>query len=418
MFQFHPQTNNTMFLNFWILDESSKHYEEACHDMIKQAFTIASHVDFFAWVVPKNFFPSDFILNTFSLLKFETSEDRAMDTIRILDGYKVLFLHRSNFLPRLLVREARIEDNDDLIPILQHSNPDILVGQESYFLADLIQKQDDVNRFYVGLRQKAAVAGMLATSLDVNVPLIQKVFDIAPFPDLMVKKEVRPLPPPLLISVVGELRLLNVKALQESVTAQNCIFVNAESMKLPVPAPQAPAAPLADAKSPTAESKKSAPGAKAAANAPAGAEAKAKTPTAADSKAGAKETAAASAADAKSAPAIAESKDGYGDPEGTQGPTVSPLEAYLKGLVDAHNAAAGAVPPPAIVLFSYPRTEHEAVERLQEVVYSFDYIVEVCRRAILFHSQPSVSGGRYDITRLVCECVMVVWCCECVPLSR
>jgi hypothetical protein len=285
----------------------------------------------------------------------------------------VLVLHRSNFLPRLQVREARIEDNDDLIPILQHSNPDILVGQESFFLADLIQKQDDVNRFYVGLK-KSSIAGMLATSLDVNVSLIQKVFDVSPFPDLMIKKEERPLPPPLLISIVGDLRLVDVPTLKQAVQDLNCLFINAETMKLPLPV----AASTGVAESKSTDAKKT-PGddknADSKGKAPPAAEAKAPTP-----KAGSK-PAAAAAAEAKDAVALkADSKDAAdakNDGLAPEAPAISPLQAFLESQLQAYTAANPANPLSGIVLFGYPRSENEAYERLQEMIFNFDYLIEV-----------------------------------------
>jgi hypothetical protein len=283
--------------------------------MVKQAFTACANVDYLAWVCPKNYHPSDYISRIFSHFKVESSDEKAQELLSVLDGYKIMMLHRSNYLPKLLVREARIEDNDDLIPILQRSNPEVLEGQESYFLADLIQKQNNINSFYVGLR-KNAIAGMLATSLEVNVSLIMKIFDIDGYPDLIVKKEERPLPPPLLISVVGDLRLLDVNTVQDLVQGMHCVFINAETMSLP------------------------------------------NTSDSGESKSGGGE----------------EKKDGgHGGDDAS-----SPLAHFLGDVLRAHNENdTSGVPPPAVVLFGYPRSENEAWDRLHEMVFNFDYIVEI-----------------------------------------
>ena len=371
-----------MFLNFWILDEASRRYEDACYEMVKKAFMICSHIDFFVWIIPKNFIPSDFVLRLFSLINFESNDGRVQESIGVLDGFKVLFLHRSNFLPRLMVREAQIEDNDDLIPILQQSNPDILVGQESFFLADLIQNQDAVNRFYVGLK-KSAIEGMLATSLDVNVSLIQKVFDVSPFPDLMIKREERPLPPPLLVAMVGDLRLVDVPTLQQSIQRLNCLFVNAETMKLVLPVAPAPSnsqskqgkkdssdvkVAAGDSKQqmeakdqkkvPTSEAKPSSD------KIPQAEEKHSKASLRSDSKdsTGAKEAQSKDIASEAPAPV----KDG-----------VSPLKEYINQIVKQHADQFPGNPPSAVVLFGYPRSENEAYERLQEMMFEFDYLVEV-----------------------------------------
>jgi hypothetical protein len=87
----------------------------------------------------------------------------------------VFVLRRESYLFNLSVREARVEDNDDLLPILKRTNPSILEGQEKYFLANLINSRDENNKLYVGMN-KSKLVGMLATSTDVNVQLIKKVY--------------------------------------------------------------------------------------------------------------------------------------------------------------------------------------------------------------------------------------------------
>ncbi|KAJ1433137.1 hypothetical protein B484DRAFT_478475 [Ochromonadaceae sp. CCMP2298] len=321
--------SNVSFINFWILNENADCYESACHDMLRDVFAACANVDYLAWVLPKNFAPSDFMLRLFSQINFQTAEERAHPSIAVLEGFRVLFVHRSNYLPRLLVREARVEDNDDLLPILQHSNPDILEGQESFFLADLIQSQDRSNSFYVGLH-RGGVAGMLATSLDVNVSLIMKIFDIEAFPDIIIKKAERPLPPPLLICVVGDIRLVDTVLVEEAVRGMNCVFVNAETMDLPLPLDAGP----------TEEEPVSARGA--------------------ESKKG------DMGAEGE------EKRQERHEPAGFE----SPLNRYIDGLMSEHAQQSGA-PPSAVVLFGYPRSENEAYERLGEVLYRFDYVVEV-----------------------------------------
>ena len=305
-----------------MVNESIRSADNFGAEIMKKVFAIAPHVDFIVWICPKTYIPSDYIGNLFSKIKLDTSEQKTADLIDVLSGHQVLFLHRSNFLPKLLVREARVEDNDDLIPILQDSNPDILIGQDNFFLADLIQSQDTNNSFYVGL-QRNVIVGMLATSLDVNVSLIMKIFDIEAFPDIVIKKAVRPPPPPLLIAVVGDLRTVDAGAVAEAVNALGCIFIDAEAMEL---------SESADAE---AEETK------------------------------------ARAGDWK--------EQGTNDEE-CNAPSkseASPLYDYIEGIVNKRQAEMGsehAGSIPAVVLFGYPRSESEAAP---DQVRGLDYIVEL-----------------------------------------
>jgi hypothetical protein len=63
------------------------------------------------------------------------------DNIDPLENHSVQVMYRTDFLPRLSVRRARVEDNDDLLPILEASNPNLIQGQEDFFLADLVASQ-------------------------------------------------------------------------------------------------------------------------------------------------------------------------------------------------------------------------------------------------------------------------------------
>mmetsp|Transcript_16681 Transcript_16681/g.28251 ORF Transcript_16681/g.28251 Transcript_16681/m.28251 type:complete len:1262 (-) Transcript_16681:1911-5696(-) len=210
-----------------------------------------------------------------------------------------------------------------------------------FFLADLIQSQDNSNSFYVGLK-KNSIAGMLATSLDINVSLIMKIFDIDAFPDIIIAKEERPLPPPLLISVMGDLRLVDIVAVEEAVRDLNCIFVNAETMDLPLSdVASAEGGEMSEGKE--AESK----------------------------------DALAEGEEKKDSDPVADGQENDANPAPI-GQKESPLKLYLDKLLQDHlELHQFGDPPSAIVMFGYPRSENEAYDRLQEMIFSFDYIVEV-----------------------------------------
>eukprot|EP01038_Epipyxis_sp_PR26KG_P007433 gene7433-10129_t len=215
---------NTLFVNFLIFSDKAVLENDCGTKLIYEAFLLCPNVDFIIWVCPMSLITNGFIEKTFSTATVDPKNV-------LLKGNKVLFVHRSNFLPKLLVREALVEDNDDLLPILQQFNPDALIDQEHYFLANLIQNQNDDNKFYVGLDgRKDEIVGMLSTSLDVNVTLITKIFDSDAFPDLVVQQEEKPIPPPLLISIVGDLRLIETSMIEEIVIGCECEFINASEL--------------------------------------------------------------------------------------------------------------------------------------------------------------------------------------------
>lgn len=214
-----------------MLNEALHISRECGFDIIRQAFVLCPNVDFIIWLCPVNYITTDFVDNTFSVLDLEYSDERKKIAVGVPTGSKVLFLHRSNFLSKLFVREARVEDNDDLLPILRTSNPDVVAGQEDFFLAELIQQQDDRNHFFVGLDNNQIV-GMLATSLDVNVSLLLRIFDFDAFPDVIIQRIQRPPPPPLLVGLLGDIRLINFDEMCEALADKDCVFVNASDIIL------------------------------------------------------------------------------------------------------------------------------------------------------------------------------------------
>lgn len=204
----------------------------ASRGLVLEAFAQMPNLDYLFWVCPVNFTADDFVQSAFSVMAFDKEYMDGLTPKGVFGSNKVLFIHRSALLPRLQVRTARVEDNDDLIPIIQQANPSMLDGQNSYFLAELIDAQDASNSIAVGL-QGRDIQGMLATSLDVNMSLIMKIFDIDAYPDLVIKADQLPPPAPLVIAVVGDLRILNAQAVEIATAHQNCLFVNAEKMLLP-----------------------------------------------------------------------------------------------------------------------------------------------------------------------------------------
>ena len=151
-------------MNFWLFDE--KLDEGIAHNLIREAFVKCPELDHIVWLCPVGARFTEFMEATFTTFaKIDTSLDSEKDP---LNGLKILALFRSNYIQKLTIREARVEDNDELLPILQKNNPSIIQADE-YFLSDLIDNQDTNNRLFVGLH-KRDIVGMLAVNLEVNVP--------------------------------------------------------------------------------------------------------------------------------------------------------------------------------------------------------------------------------------------------------
>jgi hypothetical protein len=231
---FMPDANNinTLFINFLLLDENPNYDTDLVgSDLLKNVFEECADTDYVFWLCPKSVKLTYWTEKVWSLIDTSAeSESKSEEHEHPFSGYMLLYVHRRDFCPKLLVRQARMEDNDDLLPILQESYPDVVEGQGDYFIADLISAQDEQSSFYTGVHKNVPVS-LLVTSTDVNVNLIRKVFDIDRFSDIFIEKERSPPPPPLRINILGDIRSITKEAMCLLMKNNNCLFLDVETMK-------------------------------------------------------------------------------------------------------------------------------------------------------------------------------------------
>ncbi|XP_062323305.1 cilia- and flagella-associated protein 61 [Osmerus eperlanus] len=87
---------------------------------------------------------------------------------------------RHNYCPRLYVRKARIEDHDDLTHICSEQTKALTGSYGPYFLAELIEAQDEGNHAAVCESEGLAV-GFISVSGDINLKLLNECFELGPF---------------------------------------------------------------------------------------------------------------------------------------------------------------------------------------------------------------------------------------------
>jgi Domain of unknown function (DUF4821) len=166
------------------------------------------------------------VLSLFEEVKTGNFEQSSAETKNVWSNYKILVLRREFFLCKLLVREARIEDNDDVIAVLRKNDPAVVDGQEKFFLANLIQTRDESNRFYVGIAKKRLV-GIVATSTKINTAMIRKTFDVDALSDVIIRNEPEVKPPIKVIALVGKVHLLDKTTIKDLSKELNCIYIDA-----------------------------------------------------------------------------------------------------------------------------------------------------------------------------------------------
>lgn len=107
---------------------------------------------------------------------------KLMETV---DQYVLYSCSSSDFLPPVHVRRARVEDHDDLSPILNSQSEALAATFGAYFLAELVQAQNQHNVCLVAHNPATERAsGLLAISDELDVAQLQESFELGPLHDL------------------------------------------------------------------------------------------------------------------------------------------------------------------------------------------------------------------------------------------
>lgn len=100
----------------------------------------------------------------------------------------VFICPRQNILPTMFVRNARVEDFDDLVPVFDAQSEVVTSGFGQYFLAEVIEARDREHAALVGEGPSGHAVGLMAatsSSSEVRLPLLQSSFDLSAFGHLV-----------------------------------------------------------------------------------------------------------------------------------------------------------------------------------------------------------------------------------------
>ncbi|CAN0234266.1 unnamed protein product, partial [Ectocarpus sp. 13 AM-2016] len=86
--------------------------------------------------------------------------------------------------PPIQIRPACVEDHDDLMPVFAAQSDLLSATYGEFFLADMIELQDNENKALAALVQGRA-CGLLATSSDLELGLLQSCFQLDDYEHLV-----------------------------------------------------------------------------------------------------------------------------------------------------------------------------------------------------------------------------------------
>ncbi|ERE71885.1 Acyl-CoA N-acyltransferase containing protein [Cricetulus griseus] len=162
---------NTLFMHFFVaVDE----YATGClREVIRTVFKTVPELHFIFLIVPT-------YVSLGSPLTTVFSQVGNIPCLTYDEDFAVYICHRHDHYPQLHIRKARVEDHDDLMPIFLHNDTTLKEMYGEYFLAELIEAQDEENHAVVCEVEGKAV-GFMSVCSHVNLALLHECFDLGPF---------------------------------------------------------------------------------------------------------------------------------------------------------------------------------------------------------------------------------------------
>ncbi|XP_042320316.1 cilia- and flagella-associated protein 61 [Sceloporus undulatus] len=185
---------NTLFMHLFVTTD--EYALDCCQEILKTVFKTVPELHFILLFVPTQEDLGVDLSTAFVLMKIKPGSTFNMD-------YSLYVSHRHQYCPQLHVRYARVEDHDDLTPIFARHNDTLQQTYGEYFLAELIEAQDEENVAVVCEDDGLAV-GFMSVCSEVNVQLLHECFDLGPFHGLCKPHPEDILKPPQMIVYTGE----------------------------------------------------------------------------------------------------------------------------------------------------------------------------------------------------------------------
>ncbi|KAK6176372.1 hypothetical protein SNE40_014672 [Patella caerulea] len=162
---------NTLFIHLFV---AKSDYSHGCaKEIIRTAFTAVPDIHFLLLVVPNGTFPDPALADIFQpMTRLEGAAHKSESTVFVCN--------RHDHVPVLHVRNARVEDNDDLTPIFNRQSDMLKSIYGDFFLAELIEAQDEEMQCLVAEAEGTA-CGFVSLNNNVNYDLLNECFELAPF---------------------------------------------------------------------------------------------------------------------------------------------------------------------------------------------------------------------------------------------
>ncbi|XP_063558387.1 cilia- and flagella-associated protein 61 isoform X7 [Gorilla gorilla gorilla] len=162
---------NTLFMHLFVaVDEYSV---GCCKEILRTVYKAVPELHFIFLIVPSYMSLGSTLITLFDQVG-------NIPCLTYEEDFAVHICHRHSHYPQLHVRKARVEDHDDLMPIFMRYDTILKETYGEYFLAELIEAQDEENHAVVCEVEGTAV-GFMSVCSRVNMQLLHECFDLGPF---------------------------------------------------------------------------------------------------------------------------------------------------------------------------------------------------------------------------------------------
>nr|XP_058142750.1 cilia- and flagella-associated protein 61 isoform X7 [Dasypus novemcinctus] len=184
---------NTLFMHLFVaVDEYSI---GCCNEIIRTVFKAVPELHFIFLIVPAYMSLGSTLITVFTQVGI-------IPCLTFEEEFAVYICHRHNHYPQLHIRKARVEDHDDLMPIFMRHDTILRETYGEYFLAELIEAQDEENHAVV-CEVEGVALGFMSVCSRVNMELLHECFNLGPFHGLCNPHPDDVLEPPRQLRVQG-----------------------------------------------------------------------------------------------------------------------------------------------------------------------------------------------------------------------
>ena len=113
-----------------------------------------------------------------------STESSEFDEPSALYSQRLFVSSREQFIPTLNVRSALVEDYDDLIDVFESQSTSLKDQYGEFFLAELIESQNDNNQALVASVDGRAV-GLMNLTTEIDLTVLQNCFELGPYGNLI-----------------------------------------------------------------------------------------------------------------------------------------------------------------------------------------------------------------------------------------